>query len=88
MNRKFSTCMKCYRMCSVQNYKGDTVGYFCSSENDSLPCAFLIHDDGTVSIAGNGSMDDKAVKKRKWGSLEIPNDCTFYAEMFIKECNK
>lgn len=87
MNRRFSTCMKCDRMYSVQDYTGNTVGYFCSSE-DSMPCAFLIHDDGTVTISGNGSVDDKAVKKRKWGSLEIPNDCTFYAEMFIKECNK
>lgn len=86
VNRKFDMCFKCDRMMECDQGEKE-IGYFCKSI-DKPPRITIKFIEGNMCLFGADDMNSMVVCKEHWNEFEVPHDCDFYAEYFLKECNK
>lgn len=82
IKRRLKICRKCRRF-NEYFWGNESIGCACCKWSSS-DMVWLFQDG---KVYGN-TVDQKLIASRRWCSTDVPENCDFYAEHLVVNCNK
>lgn len=76
MKRRLELCKLCRKMSPCPSLENEVPYYVCDA---------MYH---LTSPSGFFLFSEQPMSEKRWMQTDVPKNCDFYAEYFLKECNK